>query len=245
MEHQKLMDFGALMNFGALMDFGALRDWFESFFATLKSQSVDRINHLSYEDRFASRFEDRFEGRLDDPQVSVENGSNSSGIGSDEWLGRPYNVLFGDGDGIDMLIGGGSRDLFILGVADKMAYDDGDAASEGLSDYAMLQNFEADGTDLIRLSGSRNDYVLDVIDTGDGTLPSGVGIYAIAEPFQPIEPILSMEQGLEPIANPFLVGASGGSNIALRELVGIVENAELSMLSLDNDGQFRFVNGDL
>lgn len=188
------------------------------------------------------------------------NGGNdglSGGLGSDvvaggagnDWilggsLSAIASVLLGaDAAGlgrgeIDTLLGGGSRDLFVLGLAGITYYDDGDAFSQGTGDYALIQDFEADGTDTIQLAGSASRYILAA--TGNG-LPTGVGIYEIAEPFRPIEPIFSVGSSAPRISPPFAVGESGSSDLASRELIGIVAGVDLSTLSLSNSEQFSFV----
>ncbi len=68
---------------------------------------------------------------------------------------------------IDVLVGEGGADTFVLGDADSFYYDDGNNATDGAQDYALIYDFSS-GTDQIQLSGEASDYVL-------GTPPSGTG----------------------------------------------------------------------
>lgn len=159
------------------------------------------------------------------------------GRGGDSGVEADNATNFGQGE-VDILVGGAGNDWFVLGGGQNLSYyDDGDANSEGLDDYALIEDFE--NGDKILLSSRASRYVLDIIE---GSLPAGVGIYEIAEPFRPIEPIFATGGTTSgaTIASPFIVGG-GDPNIARRELVGVVANADLSALSLTDNSQFVFL----
>ena len=147
--------------------------------------------------------DDQVIGGIGDDRVSGDRG-NDTLIGVDSAV-----AAFGFGRGeIDTLEGGRGRDTFVLGNQSQSFYDDGDFLTEGSADYALIKDFNADGTDKIQLSGSAGDYIL--VDSL-GSLPGGVGIFDRSE--------------------------SKG------ELIGIVADANLGSLDLNNSAQFSFVGG--
>lgn len=75
---------------------------------------------------------------------------------------------------IDYLIGGGGRDTFVLGDAAQAFYDDGQAATLGLSDYALIVDFNLQ-QDKIQLQGTAADYTLAALPAELGI--TGTGIY--------------------------------------------------------------------
>lgn len=84
--------------------------------------------------------------------------------------------LFGSSGGVgekDVLIGGAGRDIFYLGNATTVFYDDGNQATAGKGDYALITDFNPN-TDFIKLNGSRRDYFL---AGAGGDLPVGTAIY--------------------------------------------------------------------
>ncbi|GAB5373576.1 MAG: hypothetical protein AcusKO_00380 [Acuticoccus sp.] len=74
---------------------------------------------------------------------------------------------------IDVLSGGAGADTFMLGEGELSFYDDGDDATEGHDDYALIWDFE-DGIDLIAIAGEFGDYVIEEADNG---LPDGSAIW--------------------------------------------------------------------
>ena len=94
---------------------------------------------------------------------------------------------------IDTLTGGLGADTFVLGINAQMLnfYDDGDAATDGTADYALIMDFES-GTDKIQLKGSSADYTL-----GSTTVGAGTGVYLI-NGGGPNE-LLALVQGTTPI----------------------------------------------
>lgn len=69
------------------------------------------------------------------------------------------------------MTGGEGADYFVLG-GDVAYYNDGDETSAGLTDFAVITDFNG-SEDMIQLSGSASDYVLGVSAPG----MSGTGIY--------------------------------------------------------------------
>ncbi|GBL11021.1 leukotoxin [Microcystis aeruginosa Sj] len=60
----------------------------------------------------------------------------------------------------DNLYGGAGADLFILGGAHWIGYDDGSTSSSGSGDYADIQDADFSEGDRIQLRGSRADYLV-------------------------------------------------------------------------------------
>ncbi len=60
---------------------------------------------------------------------------------------------------IDILNGGNGGDTFVLGDFHNVYYDNGNPNTQGLGDYALVQDFT--DADTILLKGSVNDYLLD------------------------------------------------------------------------------------
>ena len=99
------------------------------------------------------------------------------GSGSDRLMGQNgRDTLIGVATGVrkpglnerDILIGGGDRDLFVLGDRRRVFYNDGKANSLGKSDYALIRDFNRSSGDKIQLKGRAGDYRL-------GSAPKGTG----------------------------------------------------------------------
>ncbi|MFW6296765.1 MAG: hypothetical protein ACOC04_06200, partial [Halothece sp.] len=94
--------------------------------------------------------------------------------GADVLIGvDPNTSLAGLGE-IDQLQGGGGADLFVLGDENGAYYDDGDPATLGWNDYALIEDFQSSQSDQIQLYGSANDYSL---GTNIPTLAQGTAIF--------------------------------------------------------------------
>ncbi|MEE4209738.1 MAG: cadherin-like domain-containing protein, partial [Parvularcula sp.] len=77
---------------------------------------------------------------------------------------------------IDVLVGGGGSDTFVLGAAGVCYYDDGLTETSGLNDFCLIWDFER-GTDLIRLGGAASDYFLS--DVPEAIEAQGTAIWKI------------------------------------------------------------------
>ena len=80
---------------------------------------------------------------------------------------------------IDFYIGGDGSDVFVLGDANTLFYDDGDANTAGITDYAVIKDFNR-FEDSIELTGSSTDYVVAALPTELSTTfsnPKTAGIY--------------------------------------------------------------------
>ena len=64
---------------------------------------------------------------------------------------------------IDSLSGGTGSDIFILGNATKVYYDDGNTLTNGGSDYADITDFNIAEGDIIQLQGASSNYLLAVV----------------------------------------------------------------------------------
>jgi serralysin len=108
----------------------------------------------------------------------LESDFLDGGDGNDLLIGvDPRNPgFFGPGFGafeIDTLTGGAGRDTFVLGDDDRVFYDDGNPASSGDFDYALITDFNVN-QDFIQLNGSANSYSLDFFTSVTGTIDAAL-----------------------------------------------------------------------
>lgn len=107
---------------------------------------------------------------------SVFGGSGSDRLfgdeGDDVLTGADAAVGRGVGE-IDRLTGGPGRDRFVLGTTQGSFYNDGNISTSGLSDFAVITDFNA-LEDTIQLSGPKSRYSLGASPTG---LPTGTAIF--------------------------------------------------------------------
>ena len=111
-------------------------------------------------------------GEADDILIGGE-GDNIviGGGGNDILIGNlPNDSALGV---INALEGGDGSDSFILGNESTVYYNDGDDATDGSGDYALLMDFDT-SEDMIQLQGGSSQYVLNSISI-DGI--SGTGLY--------------------------------------------------------------------
>lgn len=122
------------------------------------------------------------------------------GAGINGYYGEPYSRGRGE---IDILTGGTGADKFQIGQPSVRAtqgggadYDDGDATTPGVNDYALITDFNQN-EDSIVLAGfrwGRNvEYVLGASPEG---LPSGTGIF-VQSGTEPNE-LIAILQGISP-----------------------------------------------
>ncbi len=126
-----------------------------------------------------------------------ENDTLDGGSGNDSLIGGLGNdILYGeDGDDtlvgvetdvtgvmgentVDTYIGGNGNDVFVLGDATGVFYDDGDAATDGASDYALIKDFNR-FEDTIQLNGTANDYVVAALPSSLEPTYSGMAVAGI------------------------------------------------------------------
>jgi Ca2+-binding RTX toxin-like protein len=199
---------------------------------------------------FGGAGNDQLSGDLGNDQVigGVGNDTVSGDDGDDTLIGVDSAVAaFGFGRGeIDRMTGGSGSDRFLLGQQGQKFYDDGISSGDGRGDYGVIEDFAADGTDKIQLSGNASNYVLREIG---GDVPQGVGIFARTRFDFPIDPI-DPRPPFSPEQSSMLLGsgeaiAAGDESLKIlpstSELIGIVANASTSQLSLSNSAQFTFV----
>ena len=116
-------------------------------------------------------------GEAGDDTLTTGAGDNllSGGSGSDVlFAGAGADTLNGSdlahaGRGeIDVLTGEAGADVFVLGEAAQVFYEDGDSATAGLLDYALITDFNPT-EDFIQLVGDRTDYRLETATGGSST----------------------------------------------------------------------------
>ena len=90
------------------------------------------------------------------------------GKGRDAIAGVEVGAAYAGRGEIDLLTGGQGADVFSLGDAAQVYYNDGDLLSQGMNDYAVITDFEKG--DSLELHGSASDYVL-------GNNSQGTGIF--------------------------------------------------------------------
>ena len=146
--------------------------------------------------------------------VATDGRDQITGTMADETLsGVPLGSLLKGRGTIDQLIGGGGNDRFLLGDASGRFYDDGDNATSGSLDYAIIKDFAAG--DQIQLAGRASDYILGSARVEGFT---GTAIYAR----NPLKPVAAR------------VGATD-------EWIGFIQSVDNSPLNLANTSQFNFV----
>lgn len=128
---------------------------------------------------FLNDLDNTIQGRNDSNDIVNAQGGNDrlqglsgndllrGGFGNDTLIGNGSNSI---GD-IDTLTGGAGGDTFIL------SYDDGDPATAGTGDYALITDFNT-SEDKIQLTGQQSDYVLEASPSG---LPVGTALYSTDE----------------------------------------------------------------
>ncbi|WNN91719.1 hypothetical protein [Gloeocapsopsis dulcis] len=171
--------------------------------------------------------------------IIIGNSSNNTlrGKAGNDSLdgGAGDDILAGTDSGIgeiDTLTGGSGSDIFILGSATTVFYNDGNPTTPGLNDYALITDFNPD-EDIIRLNGRRSDYVLAASPVG---LPSGTALYYRQQgATDELIAIIQSSQLLNLNASYFSLNNNGG-NLSLFEIDG--SNGFVLQ------GDFRFPSGD-
>lgn len=96
-------------------------------------------------------------GQADFLRGDAGNDTLNGGGGNDNLNGADIS-LFGVGER-DELTGGSGSDIFILGIASGVLYDDGQAGTAGTADRATVMDFNQT-EDIIRLQGDANKYAI-------------------------------------------------------------------------------------
>ncbi|MGG6294045.1 pre-peptidase C-terminal domain-containing protein [Leptolyngbya sp. AN02str] len=140
---------------------------------------------------------DRLEGGDGNDILQGSLGSDTlvGGNGADVLVGvrpSPAFALPGAGE-LDVFIGGAGADIFVLGDATRVYYDNGNNAIAGNNDYARISDFQT-GLDKIRLRGTAQQYVTGSV-TALGFGPTAVGIYLRKAINQPNE-LIAVVQGV-------------------------------------------------
>lgn len=127
-------------------------------------------------------------GNGNDTLSGSDNSSLDGGNGNDFLLG--VGVLYNSGtEHIDTLTGGAGRDTFGI----TYWYEDFDPLSAGISDYALVTDFQA-GQDFLQLTGAKTNYFLAASPNG---LPTGTAIFFNKPGAELDELVAIVESGLD------------------------------------------------
>lgn len=181
----------------------------------LYSEGVDKINLIG------TNFDDILRGgELEDIFIGAGGNDTIDGQeGNDTIIGvNPYVTTL-DVNQIDTLEGGAGNDRFFLGNNIKVFYDNGKTDTNGINDYALIVDFQAN-QDVIQLKGDKSNYLL-------GSSPvsgiTGTAIYVNKPNTEPDEliAILKGVTGLNLNSNTFVVAkdelAFSGVNYSVKE----------------------------
>ena len=133
---------------------------------------------------------DSIAGGVGDDYLSGQNGNDeiTGDLGLDRLLGGGDDILAGGAGAdsltgsnatanaaeIDRLMGGADADMFALGNSIAAFYNDGDLASNGMDNYALIEDFDVT-EDIIELFGGQEiSYYLEASPMGT---PAGMAIY--------------------------------------------------------------------
>ena len=116
--------------------------------------------------------EDRLAGGGSDDTLAGDRGHDilSGGAGADSLTGTNADAV--GFEEIDRLMGGAGADMFALGNDLTAFYNDGDLTSQGMGDYALIEDFDAT-EDTVELFGGMS-YYLEASPIG---IPEGMAIY--------------------------------------------------------------------
>ncbi|MBW4641106.1 MAG: FG-GAP repeat protein [Gloeocapsa sp. UFS-A4-WI-NPMV-4B04] len=145
------------------------------------------------------KFSDYLDGGDGDDRIRGNDGNDNliGGAGNDQLFAGRGNDRLDGGDGndiltgsttnlvgeIDILTGGTGVDLFVLGDATQVFYDDHNQTTAGTRDYALVTDFDTI-YDVIQLKGTSDNYLL---APSPGKLPAGTAIYLNKSDSEPDE----------------------------------------------------------
>jgi VCBS repeat-containing protein len=110
------------------------------------------------------------------------------GAGNDTLIGANPNSANPGLAEIDTLVGGEGTDLFVLGDAAWVGYDDKNPSTNGTSDYANIVDFNPND-DKIQLQGPQSKYILSVLGSDTRLL--------IDEPDNEADELIAIVQGVD------------------------------------------------
>jgi hypothetical protein len=129
---------------------------------------------------------------------------------------------------IDILTGGTGSDTSVLGTPARVFYDDGDDATDGTGEYALITDFNPN-VDVIQLGWSKDNYILGAVPEG---LPDGTGIF-LDKPGDEPDELIAIVQGVTGLdLNQSYFGVPRLSAV------------ELSDIALDTDNRGFAINGE-
>ena len=106
--------------------------------------------------------------------TATEGSDTITGTAADEFLcGVPVSTSLYGRNSIDTLTGGAGNDVFIVGAAGRVYYDDGNAKSTGTKDYALITDFTA-GADKLQVASGVAHFNIDATLNGQ----TGRAVYA-------------------------------------------------------------------
>ncbi|MGL5074885.1 MAG: calcium-binding protein, partial [Waterburya sp.] len=184
----------------------------------------------------------------DDTLIAGEGNDRLIGsAGNDRLIGIAENsTTFGKGE-IDTLQGKVGSDRFVLGDATQTFYNDEDNGSEGIEDYAVIQDFNPN-EDVIELSEAEGIYLL-------GSSPiegiSGTGLY-IDQLDSETDELVAVIEGISP--DDLDINASYFANwnnpaiddapVVEHEIVDVTVNEDSENTVIDLTNVFSDVDGD-
>ena len=139
---------------------------------------------------------DTLEGLVgDDSLLGGEGNDILRGDAGDDTLdgGAENSINPGLGEK-DVLFGGAGKDQFSIGNASQIFYDDRNDSNSGMTDYASIEDFNAEEGDRIQINGSSDNYVLEELNISGR---QGTGIYLIKEGDEPNE-LIAFLNGVNP-----------------------------------------------
>ncbi|HEY9846171.1 MAG TPA: hypothetical protein V6D03_08235, partial [Candidatus Caenarcaniphilales bacterium] len=154
---------------------------------------------------------DNLYGGADDDHLSGDEGHDQlvgeaghdvllGGAGNDVLIGVAPQSFGGEGPDpnapipglgeVDKLSGGTGKNKFILGDATQAYYNDGNSATSGTGDYALIVDFRT-AEDVIELTGTADNYLLREAPSG---LPAGTAL-SLNKPNGEPDELIAIVQG--------------------------------------------------